>query len=86
MSKVQLSPIAPPSNSDRDTLKDYTSKIQEGFDALFQDAHDHGIRTQDPSSEEGQIGDIIPIDDGTNKYLVIRYSDGWYKTSNLTAL
>lgn len=87
MSKVYASPLAPPSKEDLDNLlNDYTSKIKEAFDELYQDSHVHDVRSSDPASNEGEVGDIVLVDDGTNKYLAVRYSDGWFKTANLTAI
>jgi len=87
MSKVYASPLAPPSKEDLDNLlNDYTSKIKEALEELYQDSHVHNVRSSAPASNEGEVGDIVPVDDGTNKYLAVRYSDGWFKTANLTAI
>ena len=86
MSKTQTNPLAPPSEPDREMLDDYTSSIQEGLAALYRDAHTHDVRTAAPADNEGAVGDILLIDDGTDKYLAIRYSDGWFKTRDLVAV
>lgn len=86
MPKSQNSPLAPPSQEDIESLKDYTAKIQESFDEIYQSLHDHTVRTSDPGREDGTVGDIVLVDDGTNKYLAIRYADGWFKTANLIAI
>lgn len=87
MAKVQHSPLAPPSQVDGEQgLPDYTAKIQESFTDLYESAHDHEVRSSTPTSSDGAIGDILLIDDGTNKYLAVRYEDGWYKTNNLASI
>lgn len=85
MSKTQQSPLAPPSEKD-EQLKDYTSKIQEGFDSLFEDSHFHDKRTEAPASNEGQVGDIVLVETETERYIAIKYSSGWFRTAALTAI
>ena len=86
MSKVQRSPLAPPSEDELKTLLDYTAKIQDSFDDLYLDSHEHNIKEEDPDDTEGEIGDIALISTSSAKYLAIKFSDGWYKTSNLTKI
>ena len=86
MSKTQHSPLAPPAETDKEKLEDFTSKIQEGLEALFLDAHSHDIKTAAPASNEGEVGDIALVNDGTTRYIAVRFADGWYKTATLTAI
>lgn len=85
MSKVQRSPLAPPSDKD-ELLKDFTSKIQESFEDLFQDAHIHDKRTSAPSANEGEVGDMVLVETETERYVAVKYSSGWFRTAALTAL
>jgi hypothetical protein len=53
--------------------------------ALFQAGHIHKIVTSDPISSSGNIGDIYLID-GANKYIAVKFSNGWFKIGPLTAI
>jgi len=87
MPKTQVNPIAPPSPADIEAgLKDYNSKVQQSFAELFFAAHDHSIRTEAPPDEDGAVGDILLVQVETERYLVAKYSDGWYRTSAITKL
>jgi hypothetical protein len=86
LAKAQLNPVSPPQPADAELLNDFAAILQRNLEELYQDAHTHDFLSTDPSTSDGAVGDIQLVDDGTNKYLVIRYSDGWYKTANLTAI
>ncbi len=86
LAKTQPNPISPPREVDRETLTDFSSILQGNLEELFELAHSHKVLLADPLATNGAIGDIQLVDDGTDKYLVARYSDGWYKTANLTAI
>lgn len=62
------------------------SVLQDNLLELFQFAHDHPVRSSLPTSSQGASGDIITVDDGTNVYICIRTSRGWFRTSALTAI
>jgi len=55
------------------------SVVQSNFQALFNDAHTHNVRTSAPSNNEGSVNDIIPVIIGTSFYLYIKFSSGWKK-------
>jgi len=86
LAKTQDKPIGPPREADRELLIEFTAILQRNLEDLFDDAHNHEVKTDLPSTTDGAVGDIQLVDDGTNKYLVARYADGWHKTSNLTAI
>lgn len=87
MSKVQKSPLAPPSPKDIENgLNDYTSKIQESFDELFSDSHVHQIMTQAPAENEGEVGDIVLVETDTERYAAFKFASGWFRTAALTTL
>ncbi len=87
MAKSQSSPIAPPSQEDLDNLlDDYTSILQANLLELFEGSHDHAVLSADPSSNQGEVGDIALVNDGSTRYIAVKFSDGWFKTSALTAI
>jgi hypothetical protein len=86
LAKTQDYPLSPPSEIDREILVDFSSILQRNLEELFEEAHSHDIITADPAESSGSLKDIKLVDDGTNKYLVIKFGDGWYKTANLTAV
>ena len=80
----QSQPIVPPQPSDRN-LRDFSQVIQQSMMALFQAGHVHKLVTSDPSSNTGNIGDIYLVD-GTNKYIAVKFSSGWFKIGPLTLI
>ncbi len=78
MSKSQpefVSPQAPgPAGA-----SNFAAAVQRNFQALFQDAHTHGVRITAPASNEGKPGDVIPVElsDGT-AWLYVKFTTlGW---------
>lgn len=86
MPKSQRREIRPPTKEDRDLLTDYSAAIQYSFTDLFQAAHDHVIRATDPTDNDGFKQQIAIVDNGTNVYLVVKTSRGWFKSPNFTAI
>ena len=86
LAKTQVRTVSPPTQEDRELLDDFASILQQNLEELFNEVHSHEVLTSDPSSSDGEVGDIHLVDITTSKYLVIRYADGWYKTATLTAL
>ena len=87
MAKTQSNPLAPPSPEDLEAgLPDYTASTQQGLADLYEIAHNHPVRTSPPENNEGAIGDMVLVQDETTRYIAVRYSDGWYKTANLTSV
>jgi len=86
LAKTQLNPVSPPQPADLEMLTDFAAILQRNFEDLFEDIHSHDFLDENPSESDGAITDIKVVDDGTNKYLVVRYSGGWFKTANLTAI
>lgn len=86
MAKSQQNPVNPPTPSDRPTLTDYSRNIQSSMNVLFQAAHDHLVLKTKPSSGDGAVQTISIVDDGTNVYLAVKTSRGWFKSPNFTAL
>lgn len=78
--------VNPPSPADRQTLTDYSSTIQLTFDDLYQAAHDHLVLKTDPKKTDGSIQTVSIVDDGTNVYLVVKTSRGWFKSPTFTAI
>ena len=82
----QQQPVSPPRPEDRESLDDYASITQDNFRQLFQIAHRHGVRTTAPSSNEGNVEDIILVETSTEKYIAVKFSSGWFRTAALTAI
>lgn len=78
--------MAPPSDQDKETLRDYTTIIQKSFEELFESAHDHPVRTSPPDDSEGEINDIVLVIDESTRYIAVKFADGWYKTFDLTKI
>ena len=62
------------------------STSQYLFEELFDSAHDHMIKSSLPSDNEGTPRDIVIVDDGTNVYICVKTTRGWFKTAAMTAL
>lgn len=86
MSKSQRREIRPPTAEDRQLLTDYSAAIQYSFTDLFTAAHDHMVRSTNPSTNDGSVQQISIVDDGTNVYIVVKTSRGWFKSSNFTSI
>ena len=63
-----------------------TTILQQNFKQLFELAHQHPVKSTLPGSGDGSSRDIAIVDDGTNVYLAIKTSRGWFRTSALTAI
>lgn len=85
MAQSQNDPVSPPTASDA-SLKDFSEIVQRNLDELFAAAHQHGVRTTLPGATDGMVGDILPYDDGTTTYLLVKTPRGWFRTAALTAI
>lgn len=83
MGKVQERPLSGVDQSDQASL---LATLQLNFEQLFQDAHEHMVRESAPTSSDGSVGDMVMVDDGTDVYIAVKTSRGWFKTANLTAV
>lgn len=63
-----------------------TTIIQRNLAELFELAHQHRVKSSLPATNDGNSRDIVIVDDGTNVYLAVKTSRGWFRTSALTAL
>lgn len=87
MSKSQAHGIvSPPTPSDRQALRDYSSIIQNNLQDLFIAAHDHLVLTEKPGKLDGAPQTVSIVDDGINVYLVVKTKRGWFKSPNFTAV
>ena len=73
----QQQPISPPRPEDREALDDYSSIIQDNYSQLFQAAHTHNVRTTAPAANEGNVGDIYLVADGSSFRIYAKFSTGW---------
>jgi len=85
MGEQQPLRVGPPKKDDTGLL-DFSAMLQKDFEVLFDFAHSHRIRTTAPTSREGLVGDIVLVDLGATKYIAVKYSGGWFKTSAMTAV
>lgn len=60
--------------------------LQLNFKELYELAHQHRTRSTFPGTSDGAVRDISIVDDGTNVYLCVKTSRGWFKTDALTAI
>lgn len=79
--KVQRILLAPPSVLDTNSLRDYTSVIQQVFEELFEEAHDHQVRTTAPAENDGSVGDMALVDDGSTTKIYAKFPSGWRSIS-----
>lgn len=77
MSKAQPHPIGNEANP---------AILQLNLEELFQDAHDHPVRSTFPSAGEGAPRDIVIVDTGSAVHICIKTSRGWFQTAALTAV
>lgn len=85
MSISQTPPVVPPVPGDLG-LKNFSQVIQSSFYALYQAAHVHRVITVAPKANDGEVGDIYMLDDGTNIYLYVKTPRGWAVSSALTLI
>lgn len=85
MGLLQNDPIAPPTPSD-ESLQDFSEIIQRNMEELFTLAHQHGVRIAFPGATDGIASDIVSVDDGSNVYLLVKTSRGWFRTAALTTI
>lgn len=86
MAKSQRRPLNPPTPDDRETLQDYSRVIQDSLGELYLAAHEHSIRTDNPTVNEGSKQQISIVDTGTSVYLVVKTARGWFKSPNFMAI
>ena len=86
MSSLQQNRVAPPKEVDKGGLNDFAEVVQRNLESLFGYAHEHMVRTTAPGSTDGKAQDIVLVDDGTNVYVAVKTSRGWFKSANLTAV
>lgn len=77
MAKIQKMPVGTELKS---------SVVQHNLQDLYESAHDHLIKSSLPAAKEGSKRDIIVVDDGTNVYICVKTSRGWFRTAALTAI
>lgn len=85
MALLQNEPVAPPTLKD-EGLKDFAAVIQRNLEELFVLAHQHGVRVTFPGATDGAASDIVTVDDGTDVYILVKTSRGWFRSAALTAL
>lgn len=62
------------------------SVVQKNFEELFQDSHDHQIRSTFPTDREGVARDIVIVDTGSAVYICVKTLRGWFKSAAMTAV
>ena len=60
--------------------------VQKNFEDLYELAHNHHVRATDPAPTDGEPGDIIIVDDGTDVYISVKTTRGWFKSAAFTAI
>lgn len=60
--------------------------VQKNLEDLFEFAHDHVVRATLPAANEGSPRDIVIVDTGTDVYICVKTSRGWFKTVALAAI
>jgi hypothetical protein len=81
MGLTQPRPVAPPTEKDKETLKDYTSVVQSNLEELFLFSHTHTTVTTIPADSDGVVGDIKLVEDTSVTpsvfYIYAKFSSGW---------
>lgn len=80
MALRQPEPLSPPLSPDREILNDYSTVIQKNLEQLFELAHGHTVRTVAPTSNEGEIGDIVLVQTTTTFSIYAKFPSGWKST------
>jgi hypothetical protein len=56
--------------------------VQRNLEDLYEFAHSHTVRTTAPSSSEGSIGDVIPVELSGVGYLYVKFPTiGWKRVA-----
>lgn len=77
--------VAPPIDTDRESLADFASVIQSNLEDIFVLAHAHAVRTTAPEANEGNVGDIVLVNLAGLDYLYCKVSaDTWKRTASLS--
>jgi hypothetical protein len=58
-------------------LGDFVATLAELFRTLYRAAHDHQARSSPPAETDGQIGDILVVDDGATPKIYGKTAAGW---------
>lgn len=85
MATLQNDLVSPPTAAD-ESLQDFAAIIQRNLQDLFELAHEHNVKIAFPGATDGRASDIVSVDDGTNVYLLVKTSRGWFRSAALTAL
>ena len=71
----------------REVGNDYSpAAVKYLFEELYELAHNHPVRTTNPTIQEGTPGDIVVVDTGSVVTICVKTSRGWFKTAALTAI
>jgi hypothetical protein len=73
----QAQPVSPPLETDKETLDDYSSVLQDNFKQLFQIAHRHTLRTTVPAANEGNVTDVFLVESGSTFSIYVKFPSGW---------
>ena len=73
MTLDQRMPVPPLRGTDPQSIKDTFAAFQQNFNDLFENAHEHSVRTTAPTVDEGEVGIPIFVNlDGT-PYMYVKF-------------
>lgn len=78
----QRQKISPPTSNDINSLKDFASVIQYALDELFEEGHNHTVKTSAPTDSDGSVGDIWVVELSGVGYLYVKLPTlGWKRVA-----
>jgi hypothetical protein len=78
MSKSQEFPVSAPLAEDKASLNDFAATVQRNFEDLFTAAHTHDVKTAAPATNDGAVGDMVPVVISGVGYIYIKFPVlGW---------
>lgn len=58
-------------------MPDFSANIQQNLEVLFEQGHEHSVRSSPPTEADGIPGSIVPVFDGVNYRLYVKFTEGW---------
>lgn len=65
-----------PKSADRETMESITV-TRTALEELFEHAHSHDYRETAPGENDGEVGDIVFVDDGSTTKIYAKFRSGW---------
>lgn len=85
MARQQKRYVAPPLDTDKESLNDFASVVQDNLLDIYSIAHVHDVKDVVPTESEGNVGDIILVNLSGIHYLYCKVdATTWKRTAALS--